>query len=104
MIEALKYFGLLFLILFCFTETLEAQNDKHFNFLGINPSVTIEPFYEQGEFDVNILPIVYQRSVTKRFDIRLTSICNLGIRNNGNAISHFGFEAAFPIFLNKRRK
>lgn len=53
---------------------LLAQDDKRFNFIGINPSVTVEPFYDKGEFDINIFPIVYQRSLTKRLDIRLTSI------------------------------
>ena len=78
---------------------LFAQEDKKYNFLGINPSVTVEPFYEKGELDVNIFPVVYQRPLTKRFDIRLNSILNLGIRNNGNEISHFGCETGFPIFF-----
>lgn len=85
-----------------YTNSLSAQEDKRFNFFGINPSVTVEPFYEKGELDINIFPLVYQRSLTKRFDIRLTSILNLGIRNNGNEISHFGIETGFPIFLKSK--
>lgn len=79
--------------------SIQAQNENKYNFIGINPSVTVEPFYEKGEFDINIIPIVYQRPLTKRFDLRLTSIANLGIRNAGNAISHFGLETALPIFF-----
>ncbi len=82
--------------------TVYGQDEKRFNFFGINPSVTVEPFYEEGELDINIFPIVYQRSLTKRFDIRLTSILNLGVRNDGNEISHIGFEAGLPMFLKSK--
>ena len=78
-----------------------AQNKQ--NFIGINPSVTVEPFYNKGEFDVNILPFVYQRTMTNMADLRFTSVLNLGIRYNGNNISHFGLETAFPVF-SKRKK
>src|SRR5690554_3291601 len=77
-----------------------AQNKNHF--IGINPNVTIESFYNKGELDINIFPFVYQLTVTKGADLRFTSILNLGIRNNGNDISHFGLETAMPIFLKKK--
>jgi len=32
-------------------------------------------------------------------DIRLTSLLNLGIRNDRNEISHIGLETAIPVFL-----
>ncbi len=86
-------------ILVIYQNPLLAQEDKRFTFIGINPSVTVEPFYDKGELDINIFPLVYQRSFTKRVDIRLTSILNLGIRNSGNEISHYGFETGFPIFF-----
>ncbi len=92
---------LTFIIVF-YENPLLAQEDKRFNFIGINPSVTVEPFYDKGELDINIFPLVYQRSLTKRFDFRLTSIVNLGIRNSGNEISHFGFETGFPIFFKSK--
>ncbi len=95
----IKQVIILTVILAFYKNPLLAQDGKKFNFIGINPSVTVEPFYEKGELDINIFPLVYQRSLTKRFDIRLTSILNLGIRNNGNEISHFGFEAGLPIFF-----
>lgn len=76
-----------------------AQNTYYPNFIGLNPSLTIEPFYERGEMDINILPIVYQRPMTKLLDLRLTSIVNLGLRDSGNEISHFGLETALPIFF-----
>lgn len=78
---------------------LNAQEAQRYFFIGINPSVTVEPFYEKGEFDVNIFPLVYQRPLTRRLDLRLTSVANLGVRANGAAMSHFGGEAALPVFF-----
>lgn len=81
---------------------LFSQEDKKFNFIGLNPSLTVEPFYEKGELDLNIFPIVYQKTLTKRLDIRITSILNLGKRNTGNELSHFGFETALPLFFQQK--
>lgn len=98
----LKLTLLLCSFLFLGKNPLKAQEYKRLNFFGINPSVTVEPFYDKGELDVNIFPLVYQRTLTRRIDMRLTSILNLGIRNNGNNISHFGFETGLPIFFNQK--
>lgn len=94
--------AILLLITLLTVNSVFGQNEKRMNFLGINPSVTVEPFYGKGELDLNIFPLVYQRSLTKRFDIRLTSILNLGVRNNGNEISHIGFESGLPIFFKSK--
>lgn len=82
--------------------TASAQSKQVPFFIGINPSVTVEPFYEKGESDISILPIVFQRSISKRADIRFTSVVNLGIRKTGNQISHLGLETAVPFFLQKK--
>ena len=78
------------------------QNEKRLNYYGINPNVTVEPFYQKGELDISLLPLVYQRTLSKKFDIRFGSILNLGIRNNRNEISHYGFESSLPIFLKQK--
>ena len=93
---------LLLIIILCFYSSVKAQTINKFNFIGVNPSVTVEPFYERGEMDINILPVVYQRPFSRRADIRLTSILNLGIRNVANEISHLGLETAIPIFINPK--
>lgn len=67
--------------------------------LGINPSVTVEPFYEKGELDINVVPLVFQKTLTRRLDLRFVSVLNLGIRNSGNQISHVGLETTLPIYL-----
>ena len=86
-------------LLLVYWSPLLAQEENTFSFIGINPSVTVEPFYSAGEFDIHILPLVYQKTLTKRLDIRFTSILNLGIREERNEISHFGFETGLPIFF-----
>ncbi len=85
-----------------FLSEINAQTESVPHFFGINPSVTVESFYEKGEFDVNVFPFVYQRPITDRMDLRFTTILNLGVRNSGNEISHFGIETAIPIFLKKK--
>ncbi len=92
---------LLILLTGCFLSTI-AQKERSPHFLGLNPSITVEPFYEKGEMDINILPFVYQKPITRRADLRVTTILNLGIRNKGNDISHFGAELAMPLFLKKK--
>lgn len=71
-------------------------------FIGINPSVTVEPFYEKGEMDIGILPLVFQRRISNTIDFRFSTILNLGLRDSGNRMSHLGFETAFPIFFTKK--
>lgn len=93
----------LVLILF-FLVCKQARSQYIPNFFGINPGITVEPYYEKGEFDVNIFPLVWQRPIFKQVDFRLNSILNLGIRNSGNVISHYGLELAFPCFFTRREK
>jgi len=91
------------LALLCTYDT-SAQQKYHPNFIGINPSVTVEPYYHKGEMDINVFPLVYQRPLTRRLDVRLNTIANLGIRNNGSEVSHFGLETAFPFFIIRKEE
>ncbi|MGA0555242.1 hypothetical protein ACO2Q8_01215 [Larkinella sp. VNQ87] len=96
----IRFLGIIFLWITA-TGWVWAQ-EKSATMLGLNPSVTVEPFYEKGELDVNILPLVFQKTLTHRFDLRLISVVNLGIRKAGNQISHLGLEAALPIYLTRK--
>jgi hypothetical protein len=73
------------------------------NFIGVNPSITVEPFYNKGELDVNLLPFVYQRNLSNAAHIRFTSIVNYGVRNTNSGVHQFGMEAALPVFVGKKR-
>jgi len=78
---------------------VQANTNRLNHFVGLTPSLTAEPFYETGEYDVNILPLVYQRNVLEKVDIRMTSLVNYGIRKNENKLSHLGVEFAFPFHI-----
>lgn len=77
----------------------QADTNRANYFVGLSPSLTAEPFYESGEFDINILPFVYQRKALDNIDIRIIGLVNYGIRKNENKLSHIGFELAFPFHL-----
>lgn len=89
-------------LMFFSIRDVAAQTEKRPNFIGINPNVTVEPYYQKGELDVGIFPLVYQRPISGNMDLRFTTVVNLGIRNSGNSLSHLGLETALPIFFKKK--
>jgi len=82
--------------------TAFSQNKKPI-WLGIQPAMTIEPFYPKGEFDLNVVPLVIQVPLTKRMDIRYTNLANLHFGGNGG-FSDIGGEVQFPIFIKKKEQ
>jgi len=83
---------------------LWAQKSEHPFFLGIIPSVTMEPYYLKNEMDINIFPIVFQQKICNRVDYRISTILNLGLRQAKNQISHIGFQGSLPIFIIKSKE
>lgn len=51
------YLSIAFLLVFMAIET-KGQENQRAHFIRLNPSVTVEPFYQEGEFDINIFPLV----------------------------------------------
>jgi hypothetical protein len=88
------------LLVFCLSNAIYAHNIQRNCFIGLNPSITVEPFYKTGEFDVNIVPIVYQQTLTKQIGIRVSTILNYGVRQTSDRISHMGCQIALPFFFN----
>lgn len=76
---------------------LRAQETKAIHFFGLTPSLTVEPYYEKGEFDLNVFPLIYATPITNWMDFRFASILNLGFRENSTRISHYGLQLALPI-------
>lgn len=93
-----------FLLLFHVSLNSFSQNIKQNYFLGVNPSITIEPYYTAGEFDVNILPLVIQKPINARSGIRLISLVNLGFRQTGNRISHIGLSGGWVYYLSSQEE
>ena len=80
--------------------SIYSQSDRAI-FIGIQPAITVEPEYEKGEFDVNIIPLVFQSSLSKRVDYRIVSIVNYHF-GPINQISDLGLEIGFPVFLKSK--
>lgn len=81
-----------------------SQEKRTAHFIGLTPAITVEPYYNKGELDINVFPLVYQFSISKRLDGRLSPVLNLGIRNGDDVLSHVGLEIATPIFLKKKEE
>lgn len=77
------------------------QSNKSF-FIGIQPSITVEPFYEKGEFDVNAFPLIFETSIGSRTNIRLSPIANYHIGGLSNGFSDIGLYAVLPIYFTNR--
>jgi hypothetical protein len=78
--------------------SINAQEKRAF-MLGLNPSVSVESYYDQGELDINIFPFTMQLSINQRIDLRFITLFNIGIRNDASGFSQMGLESALPIFL-----
>ena len=72
-------------------------------FLGIQPAVTKEQFYDAGEFDINIIPIVLQMPLSKKFDLRLTTLGNYHFGGT-EGFSDLGLQAVVPYFIFSKKE
>lgn len=70
--------------------------------LGIQPSITIEPFYEEGELDVNVFPFVFEIPVAQQINFRLVPTLNYHFGGEKTGISDVGFYSVLPIFFRKK--
>lgn len=87
----------LLFVLLC-TSTVMSQERQRF-FLGIQPAITVEPFYEEGEFDFNILPAVFEIPLNQRFDVRLVPMINYHFSNTNNGISDIALYSVLPFIF-----
>ena len=95
----------LFISLFLFAGTTISFAQSNFRaFLGIQPSITIEPFYEDGELDVNILPIVLEFPIGNRVDFRILPLMNYHFGGEEQGLSDVGFFTVLPIFFKSQEE
>ena len=90
---------LVFLIAFTFN--LSAQ-EKRPLFIGLQPSVTVEQFYDENELDINAIPLLVQVPVAKRLDFRAVTIFNYHIGGEENGFSDIGVQFLLPVFIKKK--
>ena len=67
-------------------------------FLGLEPAVTKEKDYAKDEFDINIIPLVYQRHLSESTDFRLLTVMNYRFGSAGS-ISDLGAQFATPWYF-----
>ena len=70
-------------------------------FIGLQPMITQEKWYDKNEFDVNILPVVLQRTVSLRLDARITTVANYHF-GNSSEFSDLGLNFTVPVFFKKK--
>ena len=68
-------------------------------FIGFQPNITVEPFYEEGEFDIDIAPLVFEASIGLRTNIKITPIVNYHFGGTTNGLSDIGVYVVLPIFF-----
>ena len=94
-----KLYGITILILGLFlTINSKAQSGRS-RLIGIQPAVTVEPFYEEGEFDINIFPFVYEMRMGMRTNLRLVPIVNYHFGGEENGVSDLGLSLVMPVFI-----
>lgn len=99
--EIMKKSILIFTLLLL-TTVLYAQDKKPI-FLGLQPAITQEPFYDKGEFDINIIPLTVEFPVSKSIDLRFTSIVNYHIGGK-EGVSDLGLQLVAPVFFLDKRE
>ena len=68
-------------------------------FIGIQPGITVEPFYDKGEYDLDIVPLIVEASIGLRTNLKLTPIVNYHFGGTSNGISDIGAHLILPIFF-----
>ncbi|MFC2127818.1 hypothetical protein ACFLRU_05490 [Bacteroidota bacterium] len=76
------------------------QSDKRI-FLGIQPAITIEPFYDEGELDINLFPIIFEAPITSRANLRIAPIANYHLGGITNGVSDLSLFTVLPVFFKK---
>ena len=97
----LKQVAITIILLFVFSIGNVCGQTKKPVFIGIQPSITIEPFYEDGELDVNIFPLVLEIPIGQRINFRFLPTANYHFGGVNNGFSDVGFYSVLPIFFRK---
>ena len=70
--------------------------------LGLQPSITVEPYYPEGVFDVNAAPLCAEWRAGRRVSLRASPLVTLRFGVPGAPrLAHLGAEASLPIYLDE---
>jgi hypothetical protein len=89
------------ILLTIYNGSLFGQTKKQL-YIGLQPGVTVEPFYEEGEFDLNLLPFIFEFPINSRINLRISPIANYHMGGVTNGISDLGIFTVLPIFIKER--
>lgn len=95
----LKHSSFILIFLFLGYGTKVSAQTKSDLFIGIQPSITVEPFYEEGELDINLIPVVFEKPVGNRITLKLSPIVNYHIGGLSEGISDIALYAVAPVYL-----
>ena len=98
----MKKFIFITAILFYFCIGYATAQSKKPILLGIQPGITVEPFYEQGELDINVFPLIFETPIGSRINIRLLPLINYHVGGEANGVSDVGIFTVFPVFFKER--
>ncbi|MBN2662757.1 MAG: hypothetical protein JXR68_03830 [Bacteroidales bacterium] len=87
------------IILICISVNVFAQRNL---FIGFEPSVTVEKYYDKNEFDVNIFPAIFRIPVSKKLDFRISTISNYHFSKTDNGLSNLGISFGLPFYFSKK--
>ena len=89
-------------LLFTLSSSFYVSNAQTHVFLGFQPSITVEPFYEKGEFDVNIFPLIAEKPITNRINVRIVPMLNYHFGDENTGLSDVGGSVVLPVFFRKK--
>lgn len=67
-------------------------------YIGIEPSFVKEPFYVEGEYDINLLPLVVEAEISDDFSLRLVTLMTYHFGGTEGFYDK-GIEVALPYYL-----
>lgn len=88
------------ILLISLTKFSYSQTERR-TFVGLQPAITVEPFYDEGELDVNVFPFVYECRIGHRINIRFAPIVNYHLGGSKNGFSDLSLFTVMPVFLKK---
>jgi len=85
------------LVFFLGAGNIYAQHNKLF--VGFQPAVTKEKFYNDNEFDVNVFPLVLQKNLGANMDVRVVTLANYFIADSNSGFSDLGLNSIWPYYF-----
>lgn len=87
--------------LLIFTITNLSAHTKRPFYIGVQPAITVEPFYDEGELDFNAFPLIVETPISQRINLRIVPMVNYHVGGLENGISDLGVFTVLPIFLKR---